>query len=240
MTRIVTMDCYFCGRNLKYQNMRLEISTSPSMTPFPFNYQQKLTGVLHKWLGENNQEHGEISLYSFSWLQNTMVGKDGLSCPKGANWFISFYDDQRAKDVLAHIRTNPELFCGMYVEEVSIMETPSFSNRELFFLGSPILIKRLENGKTIEYGYENPESGKMLVETLRTKMKKAGLPDDKTLRIEFDMSYEKKKKKLVWYDGISSKANMCPVIIQGDNSTKQFAWNVGIGNCTGIGFGSIY
>lgn len=220
--------------------MRLQLSTSSNTSPIPFNYQQKLTGVLHKWLGENNQEHGEISLYSFSWLQNTIVGKEGLYCPKGANWFISLYDVQRTKDVLACIRTNPELFCGMDIEEVSIIETPDFSSRELFFLGSPILIKRSENGKNTEYGYENPESGKLLVETLRTKMRKAGLPDDDTLQIEFDLSYEKKKKKLVWYDGISSKANMCPITIKGNNITKQFAWNVGIGSCTGIGFGSIY
>ncbi len=220
--------------------MRLKISTSPSTSPIPFNYQQKLTGVLNKWLGENNQEHGEISLYSFSWLQNTMVDKDGLSCPKGANWFISIYDVKRAKEVLDCIRKKPELFCGMDVEEVAIIETPDFSNRELFFWGSPILIKRSENGKTTEYGYENPDSGKLLVETLQTKMHKAGLPDDDSLQIEFDLSYEKKKKKLVWYDGISSKANMCPLIIKGNNNTKQFAWNVGIGSCTGIGFGSIY
>lgn len=226
--------------NLKQINMRLQISTSPSTSPIPFNYQQKLTGVLHKWLGENNREHGEISLYSFSWLQNTIVGNEGLSCPKGANWFVSLYDVRRTKDVLACIRTSPKLFCGMEVEEVSIIEPPDFSSRELFFLGSPILIKRSENGKTTEYGYENPESGKLLMETLRTKMRKAGLPDDDTLQIEFDLSYEKKKKKLVWYDDISSKANMCPITIKGNNITKQFAWNVGIGSCTGIGFGSIY
>ena len=43
--------------------MRLHIKTSQNQIKIPFDYQQKLTGVLHKWLGENNQEHGEISLY---------------------------------------------------------------------------------------------------------------------------------------------------------------------------------
>ena len=220
--------------------MRLQITTSPNTTPIPFNYQQKLTGVIHKWLGENNEEHGEISLYSFSWLQNTSSSQKGLSCPKGAKWFISLHDFKRAMEVLSIIRIKPEMFCGIVAEEVIIEETPDFTNRELFFLGSPVLIKRSENGKTTEYGYENPESGKLLAETLQTKMKKAGIPDDDALQIEFDLSYEKKKKKLVWYDGISSKANICPVIIHGTNETKQFAWNVGLGNCTGIGFGSIY
>lgn len=220
--------------------MRLHIHTTPNTSLIPFNYQQKLTGTLHKWLGENNEEHGEISLYSFSWLQNTKVEKDGLNCPKGSKWFISFHDTQKLKSILASIRVNPEMFCGMIVDEVTIEETPDLSNRELFFLGSPILIKRHEEEKVIEYDFENPLSGKLLEDTLKTKMQKAGIQDDGTLHIEFDLSYAKKKKKLVWYEGISNKANMCPVIIQGSNEMKQFAWNVGLGNCTGIGFGSIY
>ncbi len=220
--------------------MRLHIKTSQNQIKIPFDYQQKLTGVLHKWLGENNQEHGEISLYSFSWLKNTQVSENGLICPKGASFFLSFYDTKRLKDVLANIRKEPEMFCGMSVEDVVIEDTPDLTQQELFNLGSPILIKRNENGKITEFYYNNSISGKLLEHTLRTKMRLAGIPDDDTLSIAFDLNYTKKKTKLVWYDNISNKANMCPVIIKGNNLTKQFAWNVGLGNSTGIGFGSIY
>lgn len=220
--------------------MRLQLHTTPNTYPIPFNYQQKMTGVLHKWLGENNNEHGEISLYSFSWLQNTQILAKELNCPKGSSLFISFYDTRRLKDVLAKLRAEPELFCGMYVNDVVIEETPDLSQRDHFRLGSPILIKRQIDHKTTEYYFDNPDCGKLMEETLRTKMRIAGIPEDDTLHIEFDLSYSKRKKKLIWYNNISNKANLCPVIIQGSNETKQFAWNVGIGNCTGIGFGSIY
>lgn len=220
--------------------MRLHIKTSQNQIKIPFDYQQKLTGVLHKWLGENNQEHGEISLYSFSWLRNTQVSENGLICPQGASFFLSFYDTQRLKDVLANIRKEPEMFCGMNVEDVVIEDTPDLTQQEIFNLGSPILIKRNENGKITEFYYDNSISGKLLEETLRTKMRLAGIPDDNSLSIAFDLNYTKKKTKLVWYDNISNKANMCPVIIKGSNLTKQFAWNVGLGNSTGVGFGSIY
>jgi CRISPR/Cas system endoribonuclease Cas6 (RAMP superfamily) len=33
--------------------------------------------------------------------------------------------------------------------------------------------------------------------------------------------------------------NWCPIIIKGKPETKLFAWNVGLGNSTGIGFGAI-
>lgn len=220
--------------------MRLHIKTTQNVTLIPFDYQQKMTGVLHKWLGDNNQEHGEVSLYSFSWLRNTKEAGKGLNCPKGASFFVSFYDTQRLKEVLSNIRTEPEMFCGMFVEDVVIEDTPDLTQQEQFSLGSPILIKRPVNGKITEFYYDNPESGKLLEETLRTKMNLAGIPDDDTLSIAFNLSYAKKKTKLVWYDNISNKANMCPVIIKGSNLTKQFAWNVGLGNSTGVGFGSIY
>ena len=220
--------------------MRLHLRTTPNIEPIPFNYQRKLTGVLHKWLGANNEEHGETSLYSFSWLQYTQSDEIGLNCKKGTSFFISFYDVQRLKEVFANIRTEPEMFCGMFVKDIVIEDTPDLTQQEQFSLGSPILIKRPVNGKIAEFYYDNPESGKLLEETLRTKMKLAGIPDDDTLNIAFDLSYAKKKTKLVWYDNISNKANMCPVIIKGSNMTKQFAWNVGLGNSTGVGFDSIY
>ena len=71
-------------------------------------------------------------------------------------------------------------------------------------------------------------------------MRQAGLSDDETLDIHFDLSYSKKKIKLVRYHNIGNKVSLCPIRIKGKAETKLFAWNVGIGNSTGIGFGSIY
>lgn len=72
-----------------------------------------------------------------------------------------------------------------------------------------------------------------MTETLKHKMREAGLPEDDTLRVEFDISYSKKKKKMVTIHGIKSIANMCPVIIHGTQTSKRFAWVVGLGNGTG-------
>ena len=71
-------------------------------------------------------------------------------------------------------------------------------------------------------------------------MEVAGLPIDESLKIYFDQNYINKKIKYIDYRGVRNKANMCPVFIKGKPETKAFAWNVGIGNSTGIGFGAIY
>ena len=40
-------------------------------------------------------------------------------------------------------------------------------------------------------------------------------------------------------NGIKNKASICPVIVKGTSEQIAFAWNVGVGNSTGIGFGAL-
>jgi CRISPR-associated endoribonuclease Cas6 len=69
-------------------------------------------------------------------------------------------------------------------------------------------------------------------------MDQVGLLDD-TIEISFDTSYINAGTKKITYKGVENKASWCPVIIKGKPETKLFAWNVGLGNSTGIGFGAI-
>jgi len=220
--------------------MRLRLTISPSDGIVDYNYYTKLVGVLHKWLG-NNELHGKLSLYSFSWLKGGISEGNGLIFPQGASMFFSFYDEHYLKQILKAILHDPKIFYGMQVTDVEIQETPDFSNKTLFLCGSPIFIHRQdENKKYIHYTYESALVGDLLKETLLYKMKMAGLPPDETLQVRFDTTYPKKKIKLIDYRGVKNRVNLCPVIIQGKPETKAFAWNVGLGNSTGIGLGSIY
>lgn len=220
--------------------MRIQITTLPNTQPVPFDYQQKLVGALHKWIGQNNL-HGEMSLYSFSWLQNGCKNGNALDFKHGAKFSISFYDDSVLKSIIHSIQSEPDLFCGMKVKEIMLVNAFDIQERDLFFCASPIFIKRkLKDGTIKQYSFNDAETSKLMAETLNAKMLKAGLEADNTLDIRFDLTYAKKKQKLVRYHNIGNKANICPVIIKGKPETKLFAWNVGIGSCTGIGFGAIY
>ena len=126
--------------------MRIHISTTKNTSLVPFNYQQKLVGTIHKWIGENSI-HDKISLYSFSWLQGGKKVSDALDFPEGATMFLSFYDDGTMRKVIKTILENPLMFCGMSVTSIDIDETPLLENRELFYCASPIFIKRkMEDG----------------------------------------------------------------------------------------------
>ena len=219
--------------------MRIHLRTTPNTSPVPFDYQQKLVGTIHKWIGDN-AIHDKISLYSFSWLNGGRMSDNLLQFQNGATMFISFHDESIIRKIVKTILDDPEMFCGLRVTDITIEEEASVENRELFYCASPIFIKRkLEDGTTKQYNYNDQEANTLLKETLVSKMKEAGLEDD-SLDIKFDLSFNKKKLKLIHYHGIGNKASLCPIIIKAKPETKLFAWNVGIGNCTGIGFGAIY
>lgn len=219
--------------------MRIHLRTTTNTSPVPFNYQQKLVGTIHKWIGKNSI-HDKISLYSFSWLNGGKKVGNALDFSNGASMFISFYDEQLIKQIINTILDDPQMFCGMRVVDISLVSNPDFADCDYFYCASPIFIKRkLEDGTIKQYNFDDEETDNLLKETLLSKMKEVGL-EDETLEIKFDRSYVKKKTKLVRYRGIGNVANLCPIVIKGKPETKLFAWNVGIGNCTGIGFGAIY
>jgi CRISPR-associated endoribonuclease Cas6 len=217
--------------------MRIYLTTSKNTELIPFQYQQLLTGVLHKWIGKNDV-HDEISLYSFSWLKNGKATAKGLNFINGADWFISTYDEQLLKKIIAGIQDSPELFYGMAVNEISIKEDPDFNETERFTVGSPVFIKRREADRIKFFYYNDVDAGKFLTETLSKKLLKAGL-DANNVSVEFDKAYNNPEIKGTSYYGVHSKGSICPVIIKGTSEQVAFAWNVGLGNSTGIGFGAL-
>lgn len=217
--------------------MRIHLSIGTPEKPLPFDHQHLLVGTIHKWLGWN-EEHGKVSLYSFSRFEGGKVTNNGLLFEKGISFFFSSHYPEQIQNLISGIQTDRTMFNGLEVREILMQEDPDLTGRELFLPGSPVFIKR-KNGEKIDHIlYDDPRAGSYLKETMITKMEQAGLKDD-TLEISFDPSHRKAGSKMVTYNGIKNKANWCNVIIKGKSETKLFAWNVGLGNSTGIGFGAI-
>lgn len=217
--------------------MRLHLRTTKTLELVPFNYQNILTGALHKWIGQNSVHDG-LSLYSFSWLNGGQATKLGLRFDQGAHFFISTHDKQLLNQIIEGIRQEPEIAYGLLVNEIIIEEDPNFGEEHKFTAASPIFIKRRINDTEKHFEYQEAESADLLTETLQSKLKKAGL-NDEGVSVQFDLEYNYPKVKVIYYNKIGNKANICPVIIKGSPEQILFAWNVGIGNSTGIGFGAI-
>src|SRR5690606_4093003 len=133
--------------------MRLYIKLSKNKDIIPFNYQHMLTGVVHKWIGEQNEEHGKRSFFSFSWLQNTQTSNTGIHLNHRSYFFVSAYDAELIKKIIKGILKKPDLFCGVKAIDIHIKEKPEFSNEERFLLNSPVLIRKQEGEKTKHVTY---------------------------------------------------------------------------------------
>lgn len=218
--------------------MRIHLKLSPSTAIIPFNHQPQLTGALHKWLGQNNDLHSQPSLYSFSWLEGGKTQKDGLTFSGGATFFISASDDNVIKKIISGIQEDPKINFGLVVEEISIRPDHAFGTERLFYVASPVLVKKKVENREQHFTYQDDESEIILTEILKTKLKISGLPDT-AVSVKFQKDYEGAKTKIIHYNKIGNRVNLCPVIVKGTPEQVRFAWNVGVGNSTGIGFGAL-
>jgi CRISPR-associated endoribonuclease Cas6 len=232
--------------------MRLYLTLSPSKPNevIPMNHINVLTGALHKWLGPN-EEHDGLSLYSFGWLDGTRTvrtrtGEPGLICLDGATWFISALDGEFLKRSINGILTDPEIRWGMRVTGVQLQEPPVFQaeKEHRFLLSSPVFLKRQRpDGSEKHFVYSDPESNQYLTENFRYKLSKAGF-EETGAEMRFDPNYQRPSTKKTTYakkDGHSYefKSSMCPILVKGSEEQKRFAWAVGAGQGTGMGFGAV-
>ena len=217
---------------------QIHLSANSRRHPVPFNYHEKLVGAFHRWLGDNNI-HDDLSLYSVSWLGPGKVRAGALDFPHGTYFYISAPSRELLADLIEGVNQGQEVAYGMQVEALTLYPTPSFGDRQLFYTQSPILIKRKEadGNRQHFYYHDDPEAGNLMTETLQRKLERLGIPTD--VRVDFDRSYPRPRIKMATYRGIKNKASECPVVVQGHPDAVSAAWDVGIGNSTGIGFGAL-
>jgi len=218
--------------------MRIYLRLSKNEKVIPYNYQELLTGTVHKWLGASNAIHGKPNQISFSWLQNTYSTKDGLNLKSNAYFFIGVFQDALIKQIAKGILDDPDMFCGVKVQEVQIVDTPEFRPTETFLMASPVLLKLKTETGTKHITLEDAEFEEVLNQSFKNKLKRAKLPTDGVL-LKLDPNSNFRKTKLVTYNGIKNKTTFAPISITGSSEQIGFAWSVGLGSSTGIGFGAL-
>jgi CRISPR-associated endoribonuclease Cas6 len=218
--------------------MRLHLKIKADQPIIPFDHQPLLVGTIHKWLGQGNPYHGKTALHSFSLLNGLSATDKGFKTARELYLFISAYETDFIKKIVKGIQEDNTMFSDLRVKDIFMQETPDLAEKEVFYVASPVLLKHWNGESTEHVLFDNPLTTQLLKERLLTKMNMVGLEDD-TLSIEFDKSYSRSNTQKIDYNGIGNRASMCPVIIKGKPETKQFAWEVGLGNSTGIGFGAL-
>jgi CRISPR-associated endoribonuclease Cas6 len=223
--------------------MRLNLRLTGNTEPVPFDHLHRLTGALHKWLGEANPEHDQPSLYSFGWLGGAKpLPGAGLGFPRGATWFLSFHDPDAARRVLDGILRDPEVTHGMRVFEVQEQAVPHFSGCYRFKVAGPVVIRAVRQDGGRDYLlWDDPRADEVMTRVLRHKLELAGFTgEDLDAAVQFDHTYTAARSKLVTIKGISHRASLCPVVVTGTPEAVRFTWEVGVGELTGSGLGAVW
>ena len=222
--------------------MRLNLKLTASEKPVSFNHLHRLTGFLHRCIGENNLHDG-LSLFSFGWLQGGQQHDDEhLVFPQGAAWRVSFHDAEAAKGLIDGIMQDPEVFSGMRIYEVKEQSTPAFSGCYRFKLDSAPVIarRRREDGSRQYLLAAHDEADAVMTRVLRRKLEKAEFDEEhQDATVQFDRTYQNPRTKLAEVKGTKHKGSVCPVVVKGTPEAVQFAWKVGVGELTGSGFGAL-
>jgi CRISPR-associated endoribonuclease Cas6 len=117
--------------------------------------------------------------------------------------------------------------------------TPDFGERQRFFAQSPIFIKKRreeDNGQQFVFPGDE-DANALMTATLQKKLERAGLNYEAA--VAFDPEYQNPKTKKITFNKIDLIGTFCPVIVEGDPEAVRFAWDVGVGHSTGIGFGAL-
>lgn len=218
---------------------RLHLSLTGNTASVPFTYIAQTVGRLHAWIGDNDVHDG-LSLYSVSWLIGGRVRGGALQFPNGAVWRLSFANPGLADRVQSGILADPSVAFGMHVFDVAVQPPPRFSTPYRFEVDSPVLTRRnRDDGGRDHLAWDDPDADETLTRTFRRKLEAAGL-DMEGARMAFDRTYPGAKTKVVTpKPGLQFKANVCPVLVSGTTEAVQFAWLVGAGEQTGMGFGAL-
>lgn len=230
--------------------MRLQIEFSKNTEPVPFTYLSNLNGYLHKIIGENNEYHDDISLYSSSFLYDGKMSKDkkSLDFKNGATWFISSIDDKLITTIAKNIYNNVNFAYGMELSGVKLVdEIPMLKGRNEYtvYPKSPVLLKQkdFENNKNVYYTFEDDVkiTSKIMKNILLKKINKSNVDiSEDDFDLSFDKNYQGKKIKWITVKSVNNKTCVCPIIIKTKKEEViNFIRNVGLGHSTGSGFGFI-
>lgn len=223
--------------------MRIKINFTKNTTPVGISNQSMVNGFIHKCLGENNEYHDKPSDYSISSLWGGKLNEDKktLSFENGGFIIVSSIDEDFIDKLLMGVLSNGELFHGMKFCGVNIPNEKFLNGWNHFATLSPFIIKEtLDKGKYRFVTLNEPDFSSRVKEYLLKKINKINPKLD--LR-DFDVSIPSNpshKVKKILVKNVINYANQCQISIKCNKEVANLLFNIGIGQSTGSGFGTIY
>lgn len=224
--------------------MRIKINFTKNTELVPINEQHTLSAsYFHKCLG-NNDLHDKPSDYCLSPLMGGKFDNGFLNFENGGYIIVSSNDMEIITKIMIGSTNNKELGYGMQFNGIKDRSASYHNGWNNFASLSPILLsKSIDNHKRFFYTLKNKEE---YISNLEERTKRKLLKIDSNLDLrnfkieipEYNSSSHKIKKIMV--HNVTNFANQHHLNIFCNSEVAELLSNVGIGQSTGCGFGTIY
>ena len=245
--------------------MRIKVNFTKNTSEVPNNNQVVLQYV-HKCLGRDNEYHDRTSLYNISHLYGGQINANDLNklnFPNGGYFVVSSLDKEFMSNIVLGLLDNPEINYGMKFLNIEHINEKFVDGWNHFATLSPFIIKGYDekgysfmtldgeykrvDSKWILEPKENYNFQNVVKEYLINKVKKIDdtldLSDFNVKIDELDkngVKHNSHKVKKVYVKNVLNYANQCQVSIHCNRKVAELLYNIGIGQSTGAGFGTIY
>jgi len=224
--------------------MRIKIKFTGNYLPVPIQNYTLMNAYINKALGPNNEFHDKSGLYNISSLQGGKLSenKHTLDFPDGAYFFVSSPQDEFVLKFFEGVSKNPDFGFGIKFKEVIFIQEKFVDGWNLFNTISPALFRESVKMKPDKFGLITDSDFTDYMRNRIIKKFKHIVPD-----YDFENNFELKinqdrvghKVKSILVKNRINKASQFGFSVR---CTKQFAellYNVGIGQSTNSGFGTI-
>lgn len=223
---------------------RIKVNFTPNKERVPVDHYEYVTGYIHKVLGEGNPYHGGPSDYSFSpilWGERNDDGKT-LSF-KNPYIIISSIDEVFMEKMITELPNHDHLGFGMKRLGMFPINEEFMTGWNHFFLLSPFILNEYIGHNKTRFVTLKDDGREVLAKKLREQMKRKLSKVDPTLNLgNFDVhipDHPAHNSVPVKYNRIINFANKCKVSVRCSEKVAKIIYHLGIGQSTGIGFGSV-
>ena len=208
------------------------------------NNQSLLNSYIHNCLGRNNIYHDAQSNYSISMLYGGTLDKINKKVIVNDKIFflVSSFDDVFLDLLIGKISENPVLTEGLNLYSIELVNEYIYDGYNHFRTFSPFLIKNKDGiGITIDSFDGSCERFSKHIEPL-IKNKLMKINENLNLKINFDnfnikVEWSRSANRILKTGCI--KVNNCGFTLTSNKEVANLLYNIGIGQSTGAGFGTI-
>jgi CRISPR-associated endoribonuclease Cas6 len=222
--------------------MRLKILLSGTNDELRINHQDLVNSFIHRVLGSDNEFHDAKNDYSISSLQGGtwIKGTKNISFKNGGYITISSLDEKFINKILIRLYSTP-FYGDIKVIGIEFVDEKFYNGWNHFVTLSPFIIKKYSSKK--DYSFHTLKDIEFQITLKNYLINKISKINPSLDLSNFDVKIPKHvnhKTSKVMVKNVLNIANSCHINIYTNKKIAELLYNIGIGQSTGSGFGTIY